>query len=490
MAPARKRPSQDSQRVGLSTALFIAVVMTAGRGEAQPIFDVTETPTSGALHWVLADVDDDGDPDVVLSQSTELRVYRNEGGVLELGPSIPIPIGLGPIVTDDFNGDARPDFAVVGYLGSLAFVISNGGTYDVNPLGTSNAVAAMDTGDFDNDGDVDLAVFGIDFSSQNRQVDFWLNQGAGTFVFGSSTVVPGGEATGLAALDFDADGTIDIVTTNTDVTSITLPPPIPPAAATGGAVSFFSNLGGGNLTPVGSIGGPFGSVTLADVDLDGVTDLVMTTAPDGATPCAPVVGISLGTAPSFGPFVALPLGCAPDSTAVYDLGGDAFPDLVFSDKTTGVITFAAGDGAGTFTNVTELALPDASRPLVGDLDLDGIPEVLLLYNPNDFTLSPSILVLRRQGTLNPFRRGDANGDGLFDISDAVSTLAALFIPTSPPILCEDAFDTNDDGTVDVSDAVFALAALFVPGAAPLPDPVDCGDDPTSDALDCEILVCP
>ena len=44
-----------------------------------------------------------------------------------------------------------------------------------------------------------------------------------------------------------------------------------------------------------------------------------------------------------------------------------------------------------------------------------------------------------------FSRGDCNQDSSFDISDAVSTLAALFILGTPQPLCDDACDTNDDG---------------------------------------------
>lgn len=50
-----------------------------------------------------------------------------------------------------------------------------------------------------------------------------------------------------------------------------------------------------------------------------------------------------------------------------------------------------------------------------------------------------------------FRRGDANDDGAFDVSDPVFTLAALFIPGSSASTCADASDTNDDGQPRVYD---------------------------------------
>ncbi|MCA8959853.1 MAG: hypothetical protein KDC38_05045, partial [Planctomycetes bacterium] len=90
-----------------------------------------------------------------------------------------------------------------------------------------------------------------------------------------------------------------------------------------------------------------------------------------------------------------------------------------------------------------------------------------------------------------FRRGDTNGDGVFDISDPVSALAALFIVGTPPPECVSAADVNDEGVFDISDVVYALAALFVPGAAPPPLPYpDCGIDLTIDGLGCDGPSCP
>lgn len=89
-----------------------------------------------------------------------------------------------------------------------------------------------------------------------------------------------------------------------------------------------------------------------------------------------------------------------------------------------------------------------------------------------------------------FRRGDANGDTGFDISDAIFLLAGFFTGGPAPT-CQDSGDANDDGNLDIADAVFTLAALFTPmapqPAAPGPDM--CGVDPTMDVLDCA-TICP
>ena len=80
-----------------------------------------------------------------------------------------------------------------------------------------------------------------------------------------------------------------------------------------------------------------------------------------------------------------------------------------------------------------------------------------------------------------FRRGDANGDGSLDISDAVFTLTWLFLGTAQPG-CLDAADTNDDETIDLSDPISSLSFLFQGGTAPpAPGHTTCGPDLT-DAL--------
>jgi hypothetical protein len=85
-------------------------------------------------------------------------------------------------------------------------------------------------------------------------------------------------------------------------------------------------------------------------------------------------------------------------------------------------------------------------------------------------------------TLEFFRRGDANGDGFYDISDILGVLTALFVQ-GPSLGCFDAADLNDDGSVDLSDAVFGLNFIYRDGLRPRPPGhVACGQDPTPDGL--------
>ncbi len=110
-------------------------------------------------------------------------------------------------------------------------------------------------------------------------------------------------------------------------------------------------------------------------------------------------------------------------------------------------------------------------------------------------VSSGVAIMRTPGTplseLPFFRRGDANADGTFDISDPVWSLAALFSSEGAAGLpCYDAGDSNDDGVFNIGDAVYSLAALFTGTAAiPQPSGAGCGVDPTDDLLQCDSYGC-
>jgi polyhydroxybutyrate depolymerase len=88
-----------------------------------------------------------------------------------------------------------------------------------------------------------------------------------------------------------------------------------------------------------------------------------------------------------------------------------------------------------------------------------------------------------------FQRGEANGDGLFDLGDAVATLDHLF--QGAPVGCQLALDANDDGQVNIGDPVYLLEYLFNMGSPPPAPFPDCGPDPTPGLnLTCTTSSCP
>jgi hypothetical protein len=85
------------------------------------------------------------------------------------------------------------------------------------------------------------------------------------------------------------------------------------------------------------------------------------------------------------------------------------------------------------------------------------------------------LVARPMAVDSPaFRRGDSNGDGESDLSDAVHVLTWLFVGGGAPD-CLDASNVDGSDAIDLSDAVYLLNYLFLSGQEPpAPGPIACG----------------
>jgi Bacteriophage tail sheath protein len=111
------------------------------------------------------------------------------------------------------------------------------------------------------------------------------------------------------------------------------------------------------------------------------------------------------------------------------------------------------------------------------------------------TLRPAEFVILRFGIERQpagpvFRRGDSNGDAVFDISDPVAVLGFLFQGGKAPA-CAGAADLDGNGGLDINDPVFGLNFLFLGGPAPAEPFQACGIDPRPGALDCQApAACP
>ncbi len=177
---------------------------------------------------VPADIDNDGDPDMLLTTygSSEInRLFRNDGGTF-----VDISAGSGFDYMDfctgaawaDYDGDGLLDCYITCYLGKPNRLMRNlgGGIFtDVAPgLGVADQ-----TGwgyqpawfDYDFDGDQDLYVGNDDFFGGTANVLF-RNNGDGTFTDVSAQTGAGiSIATmGIAVGDYDNDGDLDLYLSN------------------------------------------------------------------------------------------------------------------------------------------------------------------------------------------------------------------------------------------------------------------------------------
>ena len=142
---------------------------------------------------------------------------------------------------------------------------------------------------------------------------------------------------------------------------------------------------------------------------------------------------------------------------------------------------------GTYADSGQaLGNSEATDVALGDLDGDGDLDA---WVTNYFGQANRVWINQVSCEETTFIRGDVNGDGGIDFSDAVTTLDYLF--TGGSIGCEKAADSNDDGATNIVDGIALLGYLFSgTGDLPMPFPT-CGIDPTKDTLECETFtVCP
>ncbi|MFN8396691.1 MAG: VCBS repeat-containing protein [Bacteroidia bacterium] len=226
----------------------------------------------GDAAW--ADMDADGDPDLVVTGESGPRrsvtlVYRNVGGVLTLVPTPDLPgLGMGRVRWADMDNDGDPDLVLTGFSEALGFqgLIGRNDGLGVfiavrPPALNTREWTALDVADVNGDALPDLA-----FSDISPRVDEGVRtlvlRNAGNMNF-IAMATPSLAPLHNGSLDFgdmDGDGRPDLLSSG---------------MAAGPQVAVYKNTGtqfliSSNLTGVG-----YGDAVWADFDADGDMDLVL-----------------------------------------------------------------------------------------------------------------------------------------------------------------------------------------------------------------------
>ncbi len=195
---------------------FVGMRLLVDTG-AGALFDLqpAAAPGAGGLAGIPADVDGDGDVDLV----GPLLWTNNGTGFFT--SSTPSYFGGVPKAAADLDGDGDTDFvalqtAVPGYPNVVILRNANG-ALALNPVVTGNSLGSSNPNDWyapviadlDDDGDLDIA---LDDRTSDECVTILANNG-GTFTFATTITLTAGSVFNplLSASDVDGDGKTDIV---------------------------------------------------------------------------------------------------------------------------------------------------------------------------------------------------------------------------------------------------------------------------------------
>lgn len=372
-----------------------------------------------AVTLLPADFNGDGKPDLNIGPAP---IYESFSGT----DSVAINAGNGSFETPfsvpnstpimaDFNQDGRTD--IIDVVG-MQIVVSLGqanGTFETVNTVLRLPGGGFNVGDVNGDGKPDVLL------SYPDHFEVWLGNGDGTFTYSNSFVVPNLFYDFMAAVtDLDGDGKADIVFL-----------PNPNVASPLGPLTILYGNGDGTFqSPVFfATSHRFSWVTVADVNADGMPDLVLT---DGA---AIAVMLNLGNR-TFGAETDYIAGRSVSvPVSVVDVNGDGLPDIV------------VGNSGGTTVTVL-LNQANASSPsgaaVTGSLTFNPNPSNYL----NSFTATVS---LSGQSASSPVPTGTASFsvDGVFvaqnpvnNGSSSLTEAAEALIPGQHTVTAEYNGDAN------------------------------------------------
>jgi hypothetical protein len=321
------------------------------------------------------------------------------------------------VVAAQFTRSGNLDLAVANYLtGQIVILLGNGdGTFQPPGKFSARAPVGIAVGDFNEDGNEDLAVV-ENFGTGDGLIAIFLGDGKGGFKLSASYPI-GPQSASVALADFNGDGHLDAAVTDQGF------------GAPGDVIVFFGD-GHGKLAKAAKFKMPEQPVGIAAADLNGDhhPDLAVTQFDNGSV----AIFLNDGTGHFKKPVSYKAGGGEVVDVKIADLRGDGRNDLVIADLSAGMV-IRLNKGDGTFGN------PTVHRPCAGkcsagpeactvaDFNLDGkldvacsasIDDSYFFYGKGDGTFGTAIAIadtIKNQGGYG-IAAGDFNNDGAPDLA--------------------------------------------------------------------------
>ena len=341
---------------------------------------VNSTPTEFSNGVVTGNFNADAFTDVVaLStispptpgyQSSSLKTYLSTAAGAFASPILTLA-GNNPLflASADLNGDGLPDVVSASFNdGALAIFINNQstpGTFNPGVFLNSPGASQVAIADMTGDGLADLV-------SADFNVSLFVQTSPGSFA--APVPLYSGGANWVALGDLNGDGAPDVALTDAVGVKVLMHTGAPSATTYTAPASVFTQTN--NLNVVGG-----NIVAIADVDGDGLNDLIITD-PGATGGMAPTVNILIQSPASHGTFLPpVSYGIAtqdlPQSILMKDLQGSGKLDIVIGGLNNVTVLLHDPANPGKFLAATVYPAPGANEIAVADINGDGKPDIVV-----------------------------------------------------------------------------------------------------------------
>ncbi|THF51094.1 T9SS type A sorting domain-containing protein [Flavobacterium supellecticarium] len=267
-------------------ALRSSLYLNDGQGN----FSLSDNPDLMVIREgaaAFADIDGDGDQDLLITGITEVvtpagnygtrvKLYRNNGTGLfsEIANPGLEAVSQSAVLFQDIDNDGDVDLLMAGQGGGAGttnlYVNDGSGNFTLAnaniPAKINLIYATIAMADIDNDGDPDLLLTGMDGSDNQIRMALYKNNGSGVFTKVNNPGIEPIFTGGAVFEDVDNDGDMDLMMMGAD--------PLYAKVA-----KLYLNDGSGNFTLKANtpfIGAQYGDVKFAEVNNDGLKDVLIT----------------------------------------------------------------------------------------------------------------------------------------------------------------------------------------------------------------------
>jgi FG-GAP-like repeat len=391
--------------LGVAAALTVAGIAQAGDGSFPDSAAATFATGDSPEPIAVGDFNNDGNEDVVagnfLSHDLTVRLGDGTGALPTQATGSPVAVGGAPssIAVGDFNQDGNEDLAIANAFTNLTIRLGDGaGGFATEPAGSpytaGTGAASVALGDFNGDGKVDLAYAAF----YSHHVYVRLGNGAGGFPTESNDPISVSNPSSVAIGDFNDDGKEDL------------------AIASLGSSNVMLKFGDG----AGGFGGPLAGPTFAtgtqplslavgDFNGDANDDVAVASSADDKMTVR--LGDGSGSLATEAPGSPFAIEHTVLEISVGDFNADGNQDLAIPAGTNKTMV-RLGDGTGAFTT-QPAGSPYAGgsyQAAVGDFDADGVQDLAITDPTND-----AITIRRGAGPSpeagNLVVNGNAEADG-------------------------------------------------------------------------------